>query len=135
MTSNKKIVRIVGILFLVQMTAAILSYSVILDPILYKKDFLESLSMNNILVTTAVLLDLVVGLSVFGIAVLLYPILKKYNVEGEAGDLIRFGLAPKDKDLEMKKLLNPKIYKWIKKVVIKYGFEFKKYAYFSNLIC
>jgi len=79
MKSNKKSIRIVGILFLVQMTTAILSYSVILEPILYKQDFIKFLSSNSFQVTIAMFLDLACGLSVFGIAILLFPILKKYN--------------------------------------------------------
>ncbi len=80
MTSDKKIVRLVGILFLVQMIAAVLSYSVILDPILYgSQDFLTNLPVHSFWVTISVFLDLTCGLAVFGIAILLYPILKRHN--------------------------------------------------------
>ena len=77
--SNQKIVRIIGVLFLVQMAAAVLSYSVILDPILYKPDFLAELAGSSTKVIIAMLSDLICGASVFAIAVLLYPILKRYS--------------------------------------------------------
>ena len=79
MDSNRKKVRIVGILFLVQMAAAVLSYSVILDPILYTENFLAELSANATMVTTAMFLDITCGASVFAIAVLLFPILKQLS--------------------------------------------------------
>lgn len=77
--SNRKLIRIVGILFLVQMAAAVLSYSVILDPILYQSDFLGALAANSTKVIIAMLSDLACGAAVFAIAVLLYPILKRYS--------------------------------------------------------
>ena len=79
MNSEKNTVRLVGVLFLVQMIAAVLSYSVILDPILYTEDYLASVAGDSFLVRTAMILDLIVGLAVFGIAVLLFPILKRFN--------------------------------------------------------
>ena len=77
--SLKKITRFVGVLFLVQMIAASVSHSAMLAPILREEDFLTSISTNSTTVTFAMLLDLLCGLAVFGISVLLYPILKKYN--------------------------------------------------------
>ncbi len=77
--NTKQTTKIVGTLFLVQMTTAVLSYSVILDPILHGADFLKSMSENATLVRMAMLLDLSCGLSVFGIAIMLFPILKRYN--------------------------------------------------------
>lgn len=79
MNSDKKIVRIVGVLFIVQMTAAILSHSVILEPILYKADFPGVLSEKSTMVTMAMLFDLICGASVFAIAILLFPILKHFS--------------------------------------------------------
>ncbi|MEO9804008.1 MAG: DUF4386 domain-containing protein [Reichenbachiella sp.] len=79
MTSTNKKVRIIGVLFLLQITTAIVSYSVMLDPILYDLNFIQLLAANEVTVTVAMILDLICGLSVFGIAVLLFPILKKYN--------------------------------------------------------
>ena len=71
--------RIVGILFLVQMTAASISHSAMLVPVLYGKNLLADVFINANLVATAMMIDLICGLSVFGISVLLYPILKKFN--------------------------------------------------------
>jgi len=68
-----------GILFLVQMIAASVSHSAILVPILDKGDFLANVSANSNKVIFAMLLDLVCGLSVFGISVILFPILRKFS--------------------------------------------------------
>ena len=68
-----------GILFLVQMIAASVSHSAILVPILGKSDFLANVSANSNKVIFAMLLDLVCGLSVFGISVILFPILRKFS--------------------------------------------------------
>jgi len=69
----------VGVLFLVQMTAASISHSVLLSPLLKGPDFLIKVSANSTTVTMAMLLDLLCGAAVFGISVLLYPLLKKFN--------------------------------------------------------
>lgn len=61
------------------MTTAVLSYSVILEPILYKTNFLNELAMNSNMIIMAMLLDLICGASVFGIAILLFPILKHFS--------------------------------------------------------
>lgn len=76
---DQKIIRIVGVLFILQLLTAIISYSVILEPVLHKPDFVYYLSNNSTMVIITMFLDLSVGLMVFGIAILLYPILKKYN--------------------------------------------------------
>lgn len=77
--SIKKTAKFVGALFLVQMIAASVSHSAMLAPILYGENFLVSVSAKPTTVIVAMLLDLICGLSVFGISVLLYPVLKKYN--------------------------------------------------------
>lgn len=79
MDSIKITSRIVGGLFIVQMAAAALSHTVILQPILYKANFLTELSTNSTKVTLAMMLDLTCGAAVFGIAVLLFPILKRHS--------------------------------------------------------
>jgi hypothetical protein len=75
----KNAARSVGILFLVQMTAAVISHSVILVPLLRGEHFLANISANDVQVRIAMLLELVTGASVFAISVLLFPILKKHN--------------------------------------------------------
>ncbi len=79
LNSTKNAARIVGILFLLQMLTAVISHSVILRPILYGKNFLVDVSTHSNNVTLAMLSDLVCGASVFGIAVIMFPILKKHN--------------------------------------------------------
>ncbi len=79
MIHEKQIVKLVGILFIVQMAAAVYSHSVILGPILHKTNFLSELSANSTMTTLAMLFDILCGASVFAIAVLLFPILKKYS--------------------------------------------------------
>ena len=79
MDPTKKAARIVGLLFLVQMTMAVISHSVILSPILYSENFLVDVSAHSTKVIVAMLFDLVTSASVFGIAVILFPILKKHS--------------------------------------------------------
>lgn len=77
--SLKNASRIAGVLFLVQMIAASVSHSAILVPILYSNNFLVDVAAHPNKVTLAMFLDLICGLSVFGIAVVLFPVLKKFN--------------------------------------------------------
>ena len=76
---QKKTSRLVGILFLIQMITASVSHSAILVPILHSSNFPANVSAHATEVTIAMLLDLITGLSVFGISVLLFPFLKKFN--------------------------------------------------------
>ena len=71
--------RFAGILFLLQMTAAVISHSVILMPMLRGEHFLIDVAAHHTKVVIAMLLDLVTGAAVFGIAVILFPILKKHS--------------------------------------------------------
>jgi hypothetical protein len=78
MKSIKVSEKIVGVLFLVQMIAAVISHT-ISDLILYNKNFLEAISANSIEVISGMLLNLVCGASVFAIAVILFPIFKRHS--------------------------------------------------------
>ncbi|WP_421765602.1 DUF4386 domain-containing protein [Ekhidna sp.] len=77
--SINKTAKIIGVLYIVQMVAAVLSYSVILEPILYSTNYLNELSDNENLVRGAMLLDLLCGASVFAIAILFFPVLKRFS--------------------------------------------------------
>ncbi|MCB0278860.1 MAG: DUF4386 domain-containing protein [Calditrichaeota bacterium] len=77
--SKQNAVRTAGALWVIQLLAAIISYSVILDPIIYKQDFLATIAENHSLIKIAVLADLLCGLAVVAIAVILYPILKEFS--------------------------------------------------------
>lgn len=79
MNTTKNAVRFVGALFLVQMTAAVISHMVLLSPLLNSNHFLAALSTHSNKVVSAMLLDLVCGAAVFGIAVILFPIIKKHS--------------------------------------------------------
>lgn len=78
-SSTQTSARIAGVLFLVQMITASVSHSAILVPLLYGDNFLATVSDNSSQVIFAMLLDLVCGASVFGIGVILFPILKKHS--------------------------------------------------------
>lgn len=71
-------VKTAGVLILVQLTAAILVYSVILEPMLYcSGDFLAELAANSISAKFAMILDFMVGAAWFGATVLLFPVLMR----------------------------------------------------------
>lgn len=79
MNSTKTIARIVGALFLTLMVAYTLGAIVLIDPILNAPDYLIGFSENKTRVITGVLLELINGIAYIGIAVLVFPILKKLN--------------------------------------------------------
>jgi len=75
---EKKTARIVGLLFITATVASSLGFA-ILDPILNAPDILVSVSANTTQVMIGVLLLLIDSAAVVGIAVLMFPILKKYS--------------------------------------------------------
>ncbi|NOU75565.1 DUF4386 family protein [Paenibacillus sp. LMG 31458] len=78
MNSNKKTARIVGILFLAATAAYILGNGLI-ESILNDPDFLNNVYLNKTQVIIGMLLELINSAAVVGIAIMLFPILKKYN--------------------------------------------------------
>ena len=78
MNTQKKTARIVGALFIIATVASSLGF-VILDPILNAPDILVNVSANITQVTIGVLLLLIDSAAVVGIAVMMFPILKKHN--------------------------------------------------------
>ena len=77
--SDNKTARIVGVLFVTGMVAYFLSDEFLLAPILSAPDYLGSIYPNKTRVMIAVLLWLIVGVSVVGIAAMMFPILKQHN--------------------------------------------------------
>ncbi|GIO94454.1 MULTISPECIES: DUF4386 domain-containing protein [Paenibacillus] len=74
----KRMAKVAGALFLVS-TCAYMIGSGILDPVLHRPDFLTHLYSDRINVVMGSLLELINAVAVMGIAMLLYPILKKHN--------------------------------------------------------
>ncbi|WP_080834907.1 DUF4386 domain-containing protein [Cohnella massiliensis] len=70
--------RAAGALFLVS-TAAFLIGSGMLDPILHRTDLLAGMDADRTNVFAGVFLELINAIAVVGIAMLLHPVLKKYN--------------------------------------------------------
>ena len=77
MNSNKKTARIVGALFITATVTAILSY--VSGGILDAPDYLIYASANENIMLVGVLLELICAGACVGIAVMLFPILKKHN--------------------------------------------------------
>lgn len=69
---------IVGVLFIIATVASSLGF-VILSPILDAPDYLTGVSANEYQVITAVLLMLIDAVAVVGIAIMMYPVLRKLN--------------------------------------------------------
>ena len=78
MNTRRKTARIVGVLFITAMVAGMVRY-VLLDPILDAPDYLINVSANETEVIIGVLFFYILAVAVAGIAIVIYPILKKYN--------------------------------------------------------
>jgi len=78
MDSNRKTAIIVGVLFITATVAYSLGV-IFLDPILAGSDYLTKASENEKQVIIGALLVLIDAVAVAGIAIVIYPILKKYN--------------------------------------------------------
>lgn len=78
MNTNKKTARIVGALFIVT-TIAYITGSGLIGSIVDTPDYLINVYPNKTSVIIGVLLELINSVGVVGIAVMLYPILKKHN--------------------------------------------------------
>lgn len=73
-----KIARVAGALFLVSSGTYLIGDG-LLNPVLNRPDFLANLYPDRINVVSGSLLELINAMAVVGIAVLLFPILKKHN--------------------------------------------------------
>ncbi len=82
MNTNKKTAIIAGVLFITATGASLLSTS-FTQPVLDAADYLAKLSANQNLVVMGVLFQFIAAATSAGIAISLYPVLRKYN-EGPA---------------------------------------------------
>jgi hypothetical protein len=78
MNSYRKTARIVGVLFITAMVTGMLRYF-ILDPILDAPDYLINVSANENRVIIGSLSFFILAVALAGIAIVIYPILKKHN--------------------------------------------------------
>jgi len=76
--NDKTTARIVGALFLIAMAASLIGAGFI-EPFLTAPDTISTGSVNSSLVLSGVLLELLNGIAVIGIAVMMFPIFKKFN--------------------------------------------------------
>ena len=82
MNTSKKTARIVGVLFITATVAGFISAG-FLGPILEASDYLAEVSANETSLLIGALFTFIMGFAGAGIAILMYPILKKHN-EGMA---------------------------------------------------
>ncbi len=91
MNLNKKIARTTGILFIIA-TAAVLLGSGLTGPIVGAPDYLVQIAANKNLVVLGAILKFVAAAGSAGIAISLYPVLRKHN-EGLALGSVGFRLV------------------------------------------
>ncbi len=77
-TNDRRTTIVVGMLFLIALVAAIVGGSII-DGILGESDYLSEIAANETQLLVGALLELINGVAVIGIAVLLFPILKRQD--------------------------------------------------------
>jgi len=80
MKSNKKIGRLVGLLFLVIFATGITVYQFLQGPVLFSDDFLTTTSANSNEIIISTLLLFLSGITSVVIAAILLPIFKKYSI-------------------------------------------------------
>ena len=68
-----------GVLFIIGTVAGTISLGLFTDPILGAPDYLAGISANEAKVITGALLELVMGLALVGMALAVYPVLKKFS--------------------------------------------------------
>ncbi|MBW2995665.1 DUF4386 domain-containing protein [Candidatus Woesearchaeota archaeon] len=78
MDSKRKTAIIVGVLFIIATVAYSLSV-ILLDPILTSSDYLTMASANSYQMIIGALLVLIDAIAVAGIAIIIYPVLKKHH--------------------------------------------------------
>jgi len=79
MNTNIKTARIVGVLFLAAIATFMVGDTLLTEPILNAPDYLIGVSENETQVIMGMLIAFLDGIAIVGIAVLMFPILKKHN--------------------------------------------------------
>lgn len=85
--SNKKSAKFVGALFLTAMAASLVGGLGFIEPVLSAPDPLMAASEHETQIVIGVLLELINAISVLGIAVFMFPILKQFNEKFALGYL------------------------------------------------
>lgn len=88
--TDKKIARIVGVLFIIGTATGILSL-ITVGAIVHDPDYLTKISENNNRVVLGALFTLIMGISLSMIPLMLFPIFKKYNEALALGAVIYRG--------------------------------------------
>ena len=86
-SSDKKIAITVGVLFIIATVAGFLSVA-FLGPVLADSDYLISFSVNKNQVIIGVLADLIGAAAFVGLAVVIFPVLKKHNESIAVGYIV-----------------------------------------------
>jgi hypothetical protein len=79
MDTNRRIAVVAGVLFIVATVADVISRAVLLTPILGAPDYLTRISANEGQVLLGALFLLIGAVAAAGIAIALYPVLRKHN--------------------------------------------------------
>jgi len=79
MNSDKTIVKITGLLFLIQIVTYMIGNQFLTSPVINSPDYLTSIYENSNQLLIGTLLEFICAIAVVAIAVLLFPILKKYS--------------------------------------------------------
>ena len=79
MNNNRKIAIIVGVLFIIATVVDVVSHSIFINPLLDDPNYLISASANQNQLIAGVILKLIAAFACAGIAIWLYPVLKKHN--------------------------------------------------------
>ena len=82
--THRNAARVVGVLFIVATVAFSLSV-IVLEPVLGAHDYLASVSSSGHLVAAGTILELINHIAVVGIAVVLFPILRRFSVRVAVG--------------------------------------------------
>ncbi|MBE0517982.1 MAG: DUF4386 domain-containing protein [Thermoplasmata archaeon] len=91
MDSHRKAAMIVGVLFIIALVASLVGGPILTQSILGDSDYLDKISLNQDQVVLGVLFKFIGAAASAGIAVMLYPILRKHN-EGLALGSVGFRL-------------------------------------------